>query len=117
MNDALSFLRAEVARLRAVCDVAAPGPWSVYLRHFVQRGQADGMNAYNSSQFPHEGDQPDAAFIAAARSAMPALLGVLDSVLMLHREHRHGDCLSCEQEGYPCATIVSAAKALGWEGE
>lgn len=112
---ALDFLRAEVARLRAVCDAATSGPWfrflSIEAGHEAIRA-APGWLLEASSV----GTRADCDLVVAARSALPALLGVVEETMKKHL--KVGDYCLCGSM-WPCddPRIVSAARALGWEGE
>ena len=62
-------------------------------------------------------DAEDVAFIAAARTAVPALLAAIRDVLTLHREatcsrgYPQGYCDECDH-AYPCPTVRALAAHL-----
>lgn len=75
----------ELARLRELCDAATPGPWEDGTAMCCpDMGWVDGPNGkgvvcptYEASKRTHTLDANDAAFIAAARTALPALLDLI----------------------------------------
>lgn len=89
---------AEIAALRALCDAATPGPWgnfrlnrdtkesqAAYVAEAIERGTGPFMMVLNSTEDAdvcHTGNGPtsdaNARFIAAARTAVPALLSALE---------------------------------------
>lgn len=79
-----SLTEARRAELRKLCDEATPGPWM----HDEEFYPAEGM------LFQWDGDGPDAAFIAASRTAIPELLDALDAA------ERERDTLATALEWY-----------------
>lgn len=64
----------QLAEWERLTEAATEGPWDVMTREQWEEGFpfcADGTNPYT---FPVDIDAPDAAFIAAAREAVPALV-------------------------------------------
>lgn len=81
---------ARLAHLRALCDAATPGPWAVYDRtpEDIERPGIDGVYAEPQGKYSGRivetdfGCYPpykrDAAFIAAARTALPEALDEIE---------------------------------------
>jgi len=61
------------AAIRALCDAATPGPWYAELGGYVYRDSEDDRDD-DEEALVDAGTMADAAFIAAAREALPALL-------------------------------------------
>ncbi len=59
-------------QLRALCDAASPGPWEHDDKFTVSIERGDEMTAFRTYR-------EDAAFIAAARTALPLLLTVAEA--------------------------------------
>ena len=128
--------RETLARIRAQVSAASPGPWFDEERNLDKPW--DLTTVYYGF---HNGETPDrdlvaeasydnAAFIAAARTTVPALLYALEKVLELHQpvtdgmgftEHGYGGispaCSSCGTSDeyavpYPCPTVTAITTAL-----
>lgn len=56
----------DIAKLRALCDAATPGPWV--------NGEDELAESPDGFYFTWEGRDSDAALIAASRTAVPSLL-------------------------------------------
>jgi hypothetical protein len=88
MTPPTTISKEERARLKALCDAATPGPWDCHIDHPSACGEylsvdgADGAIVMHAAMWTDDGEAGtitapklcDAAFIAAARTAMPALL-------------------------------------------
>lgn len=100
--------REALAAITARAQVAAPGPWEqlpdlpdeVWLplppgRESVEEDMVAGCTA-----------TADAAFIAAARTDVPALAAALGAVLDLHHsdEHPTHPCCQHDAQRWPCTT-------------
>lgn len=115
---------AEIAALRKLADAATPGPWAVE----DERGEV--VTRHWQGETPvvcgpprargWDLDPEDAAFIAAARTAVPALL---DEVERLRTALR---CLHATVRGYECesfghdvleAAMEDALRVLGEAGK
>lgn len=73
--------RDPIAELRELESAATPGPWDVESRLGSELTRVYGGNGWPVAliaRWSHEADQADAAFIAAARNALPLLLDVVD---------------------------------------
>lgn len=113
--------------LQRLADAATPGPWSWHSRQTVD---GDSWAVFGTSDRALAGNRdgwtPDAEFIAASRSAVPALLArvreleaerdaalsTIAKVRELHASFTDPDgtfCKVCEWVEYPCPTI----RALG----
>lgn len=87
----------DIKNLRALCEKAAPGPWGqagTAEKPYPSVSSADRMRGYQVHSMDHLIDRPerqfmweqwnhDAAFIAAARSAVPALLDEVERLRAL----------------------------------
>lgn len=82
----------DLAALRGLCEQATPGPWregsvekeAVFCEHGCSFGPGIERNLLRlNKHFPHEAD---AAFIAAARTALPALLDEVERLRELAHE-------------------------------
>lgn len=87
----------ELDHLRALCDAATPGPWEDGTAMCCpDMGWVDGPKGkgticpvYEAAKRTHTLDSNDAAFIAAARTALPALIEEVKRLRGLLREaHR-----------------------------
>lgn len=73
-----------LTELRAICDAATPGPW--YLTHQSVSFRLDATESPSGYHYAeirgwdHE-RQPNAAFIAAARTYMPLLIAVAEAAI------------------------------------
>jgi hypothetical protein len=73
---------SRIAELRALAEKATPGPWIVIDDAGLGHGPADAVNAFDWDAV----DTPDAAFIAAARTALPEALDAIERVRALCAE-------------------------------
>lgn len=97
---------AELAALKALADAATPGPWEAGEynrvtadgRHILKcRDQYDGVRLAI-----HDNANADAAFIAAARDAVPELVAEVDRLraeLASHKRHAAYVANIIEDEG------------------
>jgi len=95
-------------RLRALCDAATPGPWDESgLRSLLRYGRKhDGPWDECDGVIP---DDTDAAFIAASRTALPALIELCEAYAM--KDMLSEQSLCAPQDEYEAATAaVEAAK-------
>ena len=70
---------AERARLAALAEAVTPGPWEAVHEHAGHHVALVGdLSIIGSDAAESSADNIDAAFIAVARSAVPALLAALD---------------------------------------
>jgi len=134
----MSDLNETLAGMQAKTDAATRGPWQVDgpAYHFYGDGDGDFVNSSVVTAGPERlpvatmsppliGDviawgglarrfESDAAFIAMARSAMPALLSAVQNVLALHWDDA-GTCGECSRGRaviYPCPTVEALTDAL-----
>jgi chromosome segregation ATPase len=81
--------KAERAKLQALCDEATPGPWDPPDHPHIVNGDGEGRIFSDGDWWVGSpigdygpvaavGGGPDSRFIAAARTALPALLAALD---------------------------------------
>lgn len=59
--------------------------------------------------------EDDAAFIAAARADLPALVEALETLTQDHEKNGCGNYCSDCGAPWPCSVVVETARALGWE--
>lgn len=101
---------AEIAELRRLCEAATPGPYSV--RH--GRDQASDVYTVldgNDMWVADCGNAPqDAAFIAAARAALPAALDEVER-LRKERDAHRTDAENLHREGGPARRELRLLKA------
>ena len=125
---------AKLAEWEALVEGATPGEWAVNSETMCTDGgeyTVYGIVDVDSATVTHDGapafahtegmGQADAEFIAAARTAMPVLLGFVREVRKGHEpepEARAFDPLCCARcrEEWPCPTEQAAQKWLGGEG-
>jgi hypothetical protein len=116
-----------LAELAALADAATPEPWTTEgpwsLGHTVVGPRGYLIDAVDGGVPCMTG--PDAAFIAASREAVPALIAALRAVLDLHESSLDtrdvGRVIDgewtpyCEECGdpYPCAEVRAIDAALG----
>ena len=76
-----------IEALRALCEAATPGPWTVQKGESPCACPGDGIMAHGmvvATVWDEDGDplscdsEPDATFIAAARTVVPVLLGEVE---------------------------------------
>jgi hypothetical protein len=80
----------QIAKLRKLCEVATEGPWYGDGGYRVRRADRDGEVLVEAKGLPayDEGlTGQDAAFIAAAREAVPALLDFIEGILGANKGH------------------------------
>lgn len=89
---------ADIKRLRALCEAATPGPWTAQT---VCDTDSDDWCAVGPTHLyadddpavddgdPHPAAEADAAFIAAARTALPALLDEVEGLRAEGKETQH----------------------------
>jgi hypothetical protein len=115
-----------LAELAALADAATPGPWVWH--GYMESGQtlAFPNEPYHEANVLKTTDDwpptdADAAFIAASREAVPALIAALRAVLDEHREvGSDGGCVRCASwiegvptpEPWPCPTVRAITSAL-----
>lgn len=82
----------DVARLRALCDAAAPGPWA-WSETFLWNVELDRSVLAHGEVVAWDVSNADREFIAAARTALPALLDRLSDVeALLKAPEFHWEC-------------------------
>lgn len=104
----------EINGLRALCDLATPGPWFVR-----EEPDAEGMaiieDGRTNGLCPIHTEQHDAPFIVAARAALPALLDEIER-LTLERDRFDGaaqvNALAAEQAREEAERLREAGAAL-----
>ena len=145
--------RAILDQIQRRANAATEGPWAPWLDQdgaehmggLLMVGNAaavipDGeewVDGVDVNPIAHTYTPEDRAFIAAARTDVPALVDALRAVLELHVRaecptcgsrdgegnefHKCDDdayCEECDLEGYPCPTVTAVTAALaGVEGE
>ena len=129
--------RKTLARIRKQADTATPGPWR-HISIFEVGGFVEDSRGRELFDWAQDdagticASDPDAEFIAASRTTVPALLDLADAVLERHVKaqpitaaygtQEGGDyCAACA-ENWPCpdytaATIALEAVKAGWRGE
>lgn len=120
----------ERARLRALADAATPGPWEFqpWSTHPLPDGDYRASillaNAAHDGEIVRELGNQDGDFVAAARTAVPALLDALDAeTLRANRAearikavrdlHQHVPYADVPTEGY-CGTCQRGGAAGIW---
>jgi len=103
-------------------DAATEGPWSVYDRGVgchIALDDGVGDRILPEGFRTDIGRNEDAAFIAAARTDIPALVAALRAVLALHVAEDRGTgphCAGCATVAtfthYPCPTVTAITAAL-----
>lgn len=136
----MSNLTERLDEALAVCDAATDGPWysetailenshtAVYYTFHNGDTMDRDLIADVASSPARDGREPDAEFIAHARTGYPAALRALQAVLDLHHRIPSGNeppwsdwhCAECikdaETEGtiaWPCPTTLAIIKHLG----
>ncbi len=111
---------AEIAELRRLTDAATPGPWTHRVNHKPFRVVVfGGRKAYQAGFTTSDIEAADAAFIAAARSAIPALLEEREALIAFVED-------AARQWGYwsdsvggvstgGLSTLEDAFYILGWD--
>lgn len=120
--------RPSLAGIEKRAAAATAGPWRAADEHgdlpgtdpawCVSRMTEDGRWMHDvADEFGLE--PADAAFIADARTAVPALTAAVRDVLALHQEDGHGECSHCPDPSdahwsapYPCPTVRALATHL-----
>ena len=104
--------------IEARANAATEGPWEA-------DGSAHVLTADNTPAFvarcadPDGSDAgvPDAAFIAHARTDVPALVSVVRFALSQHAPDGYGNCGPCDdatgEDGWPCSTVREIHRLLG----
>lgn len=134
--DAISSdtVTATLAQWEALVAGATKGEWLTYTERRDDGSFRGGIGVERDTEIevcetPHTSQgSADAEFIAAARTAMPALLGFVEDVRALHREYRvwrgsedvthpdrKGTCRECYAP-VPCPTEQALTKRIGGEG-
>lgn len=125
----MSDPRETLARIRAQVGAASEGPWTPptpRMQHFTRADHDVDRRAHMSI--------PDAEFVAAARTTVPALVDALEGVLAIHRDGGESQgyldnghygvidhcCTECGSYGeygtpWPCPTVTAITTTL--EGE
>lgn len=78
----------DVKALRAICDAASPGPWEASDTNAIET--EDGCLIGYCGGAADDGLKADAAFIAAARTALPAALDELEQLQRERDARREG---------------------------
>ena len=115
-------------QIEARANAATEGPWTTYtvtphMGSEVLTAPREGED-YGDYVVPEYIDMDNAAFIAHARTDVPALVAALRAVLKLHKEDGHGwgpgesFCTECQQGygllvPYPCPTVTAIRQHLG----
>lgn len=119
--------RETLNRIRKQANNATEGPWQTDTSaHVLTVDNTPNFVALCADPDYSDAGVPDAEFIAAARTTVPALLDALEKVLELHHPipgtttDRHGVrdttfCDHCLHPAYPCPTVEAITIAL--EGE
>jgi hypothetical protein len=119
--------------IKARADAATPGPWetccfdSGHSRFEMSCSvitpdvgdtivDFDALKRLDNERHAQDDGYRDAAFIAHARTDVPALHGALVAVLALHRPNHDWDCAPAicvaEIEPWPCPTVRAITEAL-----
>ena len=126
----LAEIDGRLRAIRARVDAATEGPWEAFgttVGAFTGPGDCGGCSGLLSPE--HEpscywseiagASEPDAEFIAASRTDLPALLAAVEAVMELHAADEDGDCAECIRraqgrgdQSYPCPTIRALTAAL-----
>ena len=116
----MSDPRETLARIRAQADAATEGPWAVSMDRIEHTGGSEYAVAYDVAR------EEDAAFIAAARTTVPALVDALEAVLEVHKpDYTYPECPKCIECSdlastedrkfvvlWPCPTVQAITDAL-----
>lgn len=121
----MSTLDERLAEIRARTEGLVPGPWT---------WSVGGVEALDYDGEPvmiferedrHVTTRNDAAFVAHARTDVPALLAAVDAVLAVHGPAHatltdiSGNvmdietCATCRCAWYPCPTVRAVTEAIG----
>ena len=121
MNDP----RETLNRIRKQADNATEGPWQTDTSaHVLTVDNTPNFVALCADPDYSDAGVPDAEFIAAARTTVPALLDLADAVFDLHRRSDHTRlvgfpradreehyCME-DQKPWPCPTFTAITTAL-----
>ena len=121
-------IESRLAEIRARAEAATEGPWTA--EYSGEQGNCVLPPGYQSTREAVAvtrllSAQPDAEFIAASRTDLPALLAAVEAVRGLHTpiERRDGPvcdhCLHSPRVGaypYPCPTVQALSAALEMQG-
>ena len=121
-----------LAEIRARVEAATEGPWEAFgttVGAFTGPGDCGGCSGLLSPE--HEpscywseiagASEPDAEFIAASRTDLPALLAAVEAVMALHQPNPYdeSECDHCVDPAdymwrreYPCPTVQAITAAL-----
>ena len=111
--------------LRKLAEAATPGPWEIDPDgRTINATESDGESYAVGEAYDLDVPTGDAAFIATARTALPALLDALDAAeaevarlrerfqeakLGMHASAPHGlTCADCGIGAYPCDACFAA---------
>ena len=117
--------RETLARIRKQADNATEGPWQTDTSaHVLTVDNTPNFVALCADPDYSDAGVPDAEFIAAARTTVPALLDLADAVFDLHRRSDHTRlvgfpradreehyCME-DQKPWPCPTFTAITTAL-----
>lgn len=122
-----------LAEINARAEAATEGPWAHWNpadgpSHMEIGGKVAWKSLRTGSQYGDDEKIPhwaDAAFIAHARTDVPALVAALEAVLEVHQHFEYSDsrgdgagCNECRYDDgshmeYPCPTVEAINEALG----
>lgn len=109
-------LKTKLEEMRKRCEAATPGPWDQRCLNTMDNTAEPRMAWVAEAHGFHEICIPNAAFIAAARTDMPALISALEVCLgALYAQHSEwGTDNNCHAEcSATCKALASAEKILG----
>jgi hypothetical protein len=118
-------VRTRLAEMRGRVEGATDGPWEARTtgrsggdHWYVLDGASSIASIHASDGEDEDQREPDATFIAHARTDLPALLDAVEAVLGAHR-YRIADtgntewCDECQDGPWPCPTVRAITDALG----
>lgn len=112
----------DLKKLRGLAEAATPGPWA-WDDGFLWNRETDvGVLNHAGTNWPI--DDTNAAFIATARTAVPALLDEIARLQAEHHKLRSGECLgvctgtdvACQRDCY-CSLACQTRDADGSRGD
>lgn len=122
---------AKLAEWETLTEAATEGPWGYWGQGWVAPVNDPQRDPVGVPQNTIPRGDADAAFIAAARTAMPALIAAVKDALGPHRPHPvpqkmiYGTITACSECGsvddapveWPCPTVQAVQKWIGGTGD
>ena len=118
----MTAIESRLAEIRARAEAATDGPWEWAAHTTVDGDKWSVFHGESTSALAmnNDGWAPDAEFIAASRTDLPALLAAVEAVMALHKRLTFPDdgigeptaCGHCDNETWPCPTIRAITAPL-----